>query len=156
MSAHPFVQLHATTEEVASGSLTSERQSRVLDSIRTHGAAIVTDAVSLEHCDALLAAMLEELDAAARQPLALDIPGHVQHNPPPRARHLYPDIIANPLATSIARALMGRVRLSLYTGNTMLPRTTQQQPLHWDEYQLWPGLEHAPPVAALAVNIPLV
>jgi hypothetical protein len=153
---HPFVQLHATVDEVGSGSLTSERQSMVLESIRTLGAAIVTGAVSLEHCDALRAAMLEELDAAARQPLALDIPGHVQHNPPPRARDLYADIIANPIVTSIARALMGRVRLSLYTGNTMLPHTTQQQPLHWDEYQLWPGLEQAPPLAALAANIPLV
>src|SRR5262249_46130283 len=96
------------------------------------------------------------LVAASQKPAALEVPGHVQHNPPPRARDLYPDVIANPLALSVARALMGRVRLALYTGNTMLPHTTQQQPLHWDEYQLWPDLEHAPPVAALVVNIPLV
>jgi hypothetical protein len=141
---------------LAADCLSAERQANVLESIRTLGAAIVTGAVSLDHCDALRTAMEADLPDAARKPLALDIPGHVQHNPPPRARDLYPDIIANPIVSSIARALMGPVRLSLYTGNTMLPHTTQQQPLHWDEYQLWPGLEHAPPVAALAANIPLV
>ena len=156
MSNHPFARIHATEHEVTAGSLSAERQAQVLQSIRTFGAAIVTGAVSVSHCDALRDAMAVDLPDAASKPLALDIPGHVQHNPPPRARDLYPDIIANPIVMSIARALMGAVRLSLYTGNTMLPHTTQQQPLHWDEYQLWPGLEHAPPVAALAVNIPLV
>jgi ectoine hydroxylase-related dioxygenase (phytanoyl-CoA dioxygenase family) len=152
----PFERLAATPDEVAQGALSSGRQARVVASIRTHGAAIVTDAVDDVHCDALSAVMAEDLDAAARHPFALDIPGHVQHNPPPRARDIYADIIANPIALSVARALMGRVRLSLYTGNTMLPHTTQQQPVHWDEYQLWPAMEQAPPVASLAVNIPLV
>jgi hypothetical protein len=156
MTTHPFVEIHATADELANGCLSAGRLARVLQSIRSLGAAIVTGAVNLDHCDALRAAMAADLPAAARKPLALDIPGHVQHNPPPRARDLYPDIIANPIVMSIARELMGSIRLSLYTGNTMLPHTTQPQPLHWDEYQLWPGLEHAPPVAALAANIPLV
>jgi hypothetical protein len=136
--------------------LSAERLSNVVESIRMHGASILEGAVDLDHCDALRASMAEDLDAAARHPFALDIPGHVQHNPPPRARDLYADIIANPIAVSIARALMGRVRLALYTGNTMLAHTTQQQPVHWDDYQLWPGLEQAPPTSSLAVNIPLV
>jgi len=156
MSDHPFVTLRAGAGEIAAGALSAERLSNVVESIRVHGASILEGAVDLDHCDALRASMAEDLDAAARHPFALDIPGHVQHNPPPRARDLYADIIANPIAVSIARALMGRVRLALYTGNTMLAHTTQQQPVHWDDYQLWPGLEQAPPTSSLAVNIPLV
>jgi hypothetical protein len=156
MSDHPFVTLRASTEEIAAGALSAERLSKVVGSIRVHGAAIVEGAVALDHCDALRASMAEDLDAAARHPFALEVRGHVQHNPPPRARDLYADIIANPIAVSVARALMGRVRLALYTGNTMLAHTTQRQPVHWDDYQLWPGLEQAPPTSSLAVNIPLV
>jgi len=156
MTSAPFATVHATPDELAAGKLAPERHVAIVDSIRTHGAAIVVGAVDAAHCDALRASMDEDLAAAAAKPYALEVPGHVQHNPPPRARDLYPDVIANPLALSVARALMGRVRLSLYTGNTMLPHTTQAQPLHWDEYQLWPGLDAAPPVAALVVNIPLV
>lgn len=156
MRDHPFLVLEATSEEVSAGALAPERHASVVESIRMHGAAIVTGAVRLDQCDALRAAMAEELDAAARQPLALEVPGHVQHNPPPRARDLHPDVIANRIAVSIARALMGPVQLALYTGNTMLPHTTAQQPVHWDTPQLWPGLDHAPPPNALAINIPLV
>jgi hypothetical protein len=156
MRVHPFITLRATPDEVAAGALSADRLAQVVESIRVHGAAIVDGAVDIHHCEALRAAMSEDLDAAQRHPFALDVPGHLQHNPPPRARDLYPDIIANPIAVSVARALMGRVRLSLYTGNTMLAYTTQSQPVHWDDYQLWPGLEHAPPASSLAVNIPLV
>jgi hypothetical protein len=156
MNEHPFVVLVSTADELAAGRLSPDRQAAVLESFRTHGAAIIAGAVDLGHCDALRAAMDEDLDDAASRPFALDIPGHVQHNPPPRAKDLYIDIIANPIAVSLARALMGSVRLSLYTGNTMLPHTTQHQPLHWDEYQLWPDLETSPPPAAVTVNIPLV
>ena len=156
MSDHPFVTLRARPDEVAAGALSADRLTRVVESIRDHGAAIVEGTIDIAHCDALRIAMAADLDAAQRYPFALDIRGHLQHNPPPRARDLYPDIIANPIAVSVARALMGRVRLSLYTGNTMLGQTTQPQPVHWDDYQLWPGLEHAPPTSSLAVNIPLV
>jgi hypothetical protein len=156
MSQFSFERLAVAPDELAVGALSSDRQSKVLASIRTHGAAIVTGAVDLEHCDVLRDVMTADLDAAARYPCALDVPGHLQHNPPPRARDIHADIIANPIAVSIARALMGRVRLALYTGNTMLPHTTRQQPVHWDEAQLWPALEHAPPCASLVVNIPLV
>ena len=128
MTSAPFASVHATAEELAAGRLSSERHAAVVDSIREHGAAIVGGAVDIAHCEALRESMSHDLDAAAAKPYALEVPGHVQHNPPPRARDLYPDIIANPLALSLARALMGRVRLSLYTGNTMLAHTTQSQP----------------------------
>ena len=156
MNGHPFIVLACTADELASGALAPGRQAAALSSFREHGAALITGAVDPSHCDRLRAAMDADLDAAARKPFALDIPGHVQHNPPPRAKDLYRDIIANPIAISLAHALMGSVRLSLYTGNTMLPHTTEPQPLHWDEYQLWPNLEAAPPPAAVTVNIPLV
>lgn len=131
----------------------------VVASLREHGAAVVLDAVDPGTCDRLAAAMLAELDAAAATPAALEVPGHVQHNPPPRAEHLHADVIANPSATAIARALLGPgFHLTLYTGNTMLGHTTQAQPVHWDEPQLWPASAGAlaPPAHSLTVNMPLV
>ena len=156
MSDHAFTTLRVSRDELAAEALSADRLATVIDSIHTHGAAIIEGAVDLGHCDRLRVVMLEDLPAALRHPSALDTPGHLQHNPPPRARDLYADIIANPVALSVARALMGRVRLALYTGNTMLGHTSQQQPVHWDDYQLWSGLEQAPPTSSLAVNIPLV
>jgi hypothetical protein len=154
---HHFTTPEVTDDERSAGALTDERLASVLASLREHGAAIIIGAVDLECCDALCATMLAELDDATAKPAALDVQGHVQHNPPPRAEHLHGDIFANPLAVSVASALLGgRVHLSLYTGNTMLGHTTAQQPVHWDEHQLWPGLSAAPPAASLTVNIPLV
>jgi ectoine hydroxylase-related dioxygenase (phytanoyl-CoA dioxygenase family) len=46
--------------------------------------------------------------------------------------------------------------MTLYTGNTMLPGTTQMQPVHWDEGQLWAGLDAPSPAHSLTINVPLV
>jgi len=155
--SHPFLTLEATADELAAGALAPDRLAAAIESLRTLGAAVILDAVDLDVCDRLLAAMLADLDAAAAKPPSLDIRGHVQHNPPLRAEHLHVEVFANPIALSIVRALLGRnVQLALYTGNTMLPGTTDAQPVHWDEHQLWPGLETAPPAATVTVNIPLV
>jgi ectoine hydroxylase-related dioxygenase (phytanoyl-CoA dioxygenase family) len=154
---HPFTIVEASPDERAAGALTSERLAAVAASLREHGAAVIRGAVDLERCDLLLEAMMAELDQAAAKPHALDSKGHLQHNPPPRAEHLHVDIFANPVAVSVARALLGQgIQLSLYTGNTMLGHTAEAQPVHWDEFQLWAGLSQAPPAASLTVNIPLV
>ena len=149
--------VRATAAERRTGILEDARLAEVVASLREHGAAVVLDAVDLGPIDRLRDVMLSELDAAAATPAALDVPGHVQHNPPPRAADLHPEIFANPIALAVARALLGSaVNLSLYTGNTMLGHTARGQPLHWDEHQLWPGLSEAPPAASLTINIPLV
>jgi hypothetical protein len=154
---HPFTIVEATPDERAAGALASSRLAAVAASLSDQGAAIVLGAVDLEACDLLLEAMTTELHDAAAKPHALGCEGHVQHNPPPRAEHLHVDIFANPVAVSVARALLGHgIQLSLYTGNTMLGHTAGAQPVHWDEFQLWPDLPQAPPAASLTVNIPLV
>ena len=129
---------------------------RAVASIQEHGAAIVVDAVDTNVIDELHAVMLEELPHAATLPAALDIPGHVQHTPPPKAKYLHRDVIANPAAMAVLRAVIGPVQLSLYTGNTMLGGTSQQQPVHWDEAQLWPHAPGPTPPQQLTINIPLV
>lgn len=147
-AVHPFAVVDATDADavdVASASL------------RSLGAAVIRNAVPLDVIDRLRDAMLAELDLAAATPAALDVPGHVQHNPPPRGEHIYPEIIANPSALAVASSILGRgFQVTLYTGNTMLGGTTQQQPLHWDEPQLWANLPEAAPAHSLTVNIPLV
>src|SRR5689334_22497795 len=146
MVAHPFAIVDATTEDLT----------EAVASLRDLGAAVITNAVSGDHLDALRAVMLDELPHAASLEPALGIYGHVQHTPPPRAAHLYADVVANPTALAVCRALMGDLQLGLYTGNTMLGGTTEQQPAHWDYAQLWPGDYGPPPPQALIVNIPLV
>jgi ectoine hydroxylase-related dioxygenase (phytanoyl-CoA dioxygenase family) len=154
---HPFATVEATAEEVATGTLTEPRLTAVVDSLRVHGAAVVLNAVDLDHCEQLREVMLAELDQAVAEPAALDVHGHVQHNPPPRAEYLYVDVFANPIALAAVRAILGPVvHLSLYTGNTMLGGTAQAQPVHWDDPQLWAGMTEAPPASSLVVNIPLV
>jgi hypothetical protein len=155
-AAHPFATLAVTAEELAAGALAPERRAKAIASILELGAAVITGAVDVEHCDALREAMLAELPHAEAQPRALNVNGHVQHNPPPTAAHLYEDIVANRVGLDLVRAIVGQVQLTLYTGNTMLGGTTDEQPVHWDEAQLWSDLHTPPPPAALTVNIPLV
>jgi len=80
MSEHPFTTLRVTASEVVEGALSPDRLAAVVESIRRRGAAIVDGAVAIDHCDALCSAMAEDLEAAARHPAALEVPGHVQHN----------------------------------------------------------------------------
>jgi hypothetical protein len=47
MSAHPLVVLVCVSDELASATPAPERQAAVLESFRTHGAAIIVDAVEL-------------------------------------------------------------------------------------------------------------
>lgn len=128
-----------------------------IESLRTLGACVIEDAVDAGLCDSLGAAMLRDLPEAAKGKPAENTPGHVQHNPPLRAEHLHPEVFANPHAVAIATEVLGRgITLSLYTGNTMLGGTAQMQPIHWDEYQLWDGLDGPVPAHSITVNTPLV
>ena len=153
---HPFTVIAARADEVAAGALAAERQTAAVESLRIHGAVVIDGAIDAETCDSLREAMLADLPRAAAKPHALNVHGHIQHNPPLRAAHLHRDVIANPIALTIIKAIIGPVQLSLYTGNTMMPHTTQEQPLHWDEYQLWPAADGPTPPAELTINIPLV
>ena len=150
MASHPFAVVAAVD-----GALSPADHDAVVTFVRELGAAVVLDAIDLDHVDALRGAMLESLPKAMAQPNALDVPGHVQHNPPTDGTHLYADIAANPVALAVARDLLGPVQLALYTGNTMLGGTTQQQPVHWDYPQLWPSATVDLPPPQLTVNIPL-
>lgn len=150
MAEHPFAVV-----EAVDGALSADDHAAVLASLRELGAAVVLGATDLDHVDALRAAMLDSLPRAMAQPLALDVPGHVQHNPPTDGTHLYRDIAANPVALAVATDLLGPVQLALYTGNTMLGGTTAQQPVHWDYPQLWPSADVPLPPPQLTVNIPL-
>jgi hypothetical protein len=146
---HPFAVVDGS-----SGALDADAHAAAVASLREHGAAVVTGAVASEICDELLAVMLEELPHAASLPFALDKPGHVQHTPPPRAKYLHKEVLTPPVAMALLRDVIGPVQLTLYTGNTMLPGTTEPQPVHWDEPQLW--RDHPTPAFSLTINIPLV
>src|SRR5436190_3433621 len=65
MSEHPFVVLVCVSDELASATVAPERQAAILESFRTHGAAIIVGAVERGHCDVLRAAMDVDLDDTA-------------------------------------------------------------------------------------------
>ena len=53
MSDHPFATLRVSRDELAAEALSADRLAAVVESIRTHGAAIIEGAVEPGHCDRL-------------------------------------------------------------------------------------------------------
>ena len=105
---HPFTTVEVTPDERAAGELSAPQLAMRAESLREHGAAIIVGAVDVGSCDLLLRGD-DGRDSTMRRrsrPRSTST-GHVQHNPPPRAAHLHADIFANPVAVSIAHALLG-------------------------------------------------
>ena len=126
--------------------------------VREDGVVALENAVSLESLDVLHPRMVEDARAIANSPDAPTnwIPGNIQQDPPPCAPFLRRDVILNPFAIQIAKAVFGtRIKSTAYTGNTAL-KGTERQPVHGDCGHLWDDLEVAHPAHLLVVNIPTV
>lgn len=128
-----------------------------VNAIVEDGAVIVANAVEPEPLVRLAARMDEDLAILLGRPDRAEnfAPGHVQQDPPAEAAFLWPALLCNPFATRVCREVLRQpLRLTAYSNNTNLPGS-QDQAVHVDEGQLWPGLTTAHPAARLIVNIPL-
>ncbi|HEY3236761.1 MAG TPA: phytanoyl-CoA dioxygenase family protein [Polyangiaceae bacterium] len=146
------------TQEIAPGALNSAAVEAAVRAVQHSGLVVLEGAVTAESINALRHKMTEDLPAFLarnRRPFNWN-PGNLQQAPPRALPYLLRDVLVNDSVIAVTSALLGAgVRSVYYEGNTAMPRSTQRQPVHTDQTQLWRGLEHAPPANALVINVPL-
>lgn len=153
-----LVSIDVTADELERGRLSPERRELAKQAILDDGVVLINGAIDLQHIDDLRTRMEEDLpELLRRQEHAPSwTTGHVQHQPPPFADAIYPDIVANPIAGDVARSILGDdIRIVLYTANTSLPGSARQR-THPDLPQLWPQLGASSPPFLLVANVTLV
>jgi hypothetical protein len=152
------VRIDVTGHELASGLLRPEPLEAACAAMRRDGIVILGVVVEREHLDALRERMMADLEVVLSRPDRPDnfLPGNVQQDPPPFPPYLFEDVLANPMALAVSRALLGlEVHNDFYSGNTNLPGS-QAQPVHVDEGQLWADMEVAHPCSGVVVQVCLV
>jgi ectoine hydroxylase-related dioxygenase (phytanoyl-CoA dioxygenase family) len=148
-----------TPADRAAATLGAGSLEHALAALREHGYAVIEDAVDRSDIAALGRRMLEDLPRLTGR---ADTPfnwnrGNLQQSPPRDARWLFPDLLFNPYACAISRALLGDEAINThYTGNTAMPRSTWRQPVHVDYGHLWPAAAGDSPPHGLIVNAPMV
>jgi len=121
------------------------------------GAVILAGAVPPESLARLAERMDEDLRILLGRPDRAEnfAPGHLQQDPPAEQAFLWSAVLAHPFVLRVCREVLRQpLRLTSYSNNTNLVGS-QDQAVHVDEGQLWPGLDQAHPPARLTVNIPL-
>jgi hypothetical protein len=152
------VRIDVTGQELASGRMRPEHSEAACAAMRRDGVVILGGVVEREHLDALRERMMADLEVVLMRPDRPDNfrPGNVQQDPPPFPPYLFEDVLANPMAIAVSRALLGPgVRNDFYSGNTNLPGS-QVQPVHVDEGQLWADMEVPHPCSGVVVQLCLV
>lgn len=153
-----MISLAITPEEKAAGHLTPEHIQTALAALRDDGFVVLENVVSSESLDALREKMLADVEAFTNRP---DAPfnfnrGNVQQDPPPFPPYLFRDVLVNDFVIDVTRAALGPgVTNAFYSGNTAI-KSEEEQPVHADTGQLFPGLEVATPAFGLVVNVPVV
>jgi hypothetical protein len=135
-------RLAVRPEERDAGALYPDRHAEARQALLHDGLVVLDDAIDVGHVDRLRERMEADLAEVASRETGEkrhNKQGHLQHQPPVDAAFLFPDVIANPVAVSLTRAVVGTVRLVLYTANTNLPGSVRQH-VHADLNQLWPDL----------------
>lgn len=140
--------------ERTGGTMTAPTLDKALEALRADGYVCLPGVVSTDHIDALNEKMQADICAVEK---AVGIDDNYQGvRPPPFHPYLFNDIVFNPFAVAISRALFGDgCTCSTYGANTAFAGSKPQR-VHVDATQLWAGLDEAPPCHALVVNIPLV
>jgi hypothetical protein len=158
MTDGAIVRIDATDQELTSGELSLEHLQAACAAMRQDGTVVLGGVVQREHLEALRERMMTDLEVVLARPDRPDnfLPGNVQQDPPPFPPYLFEDVLANPLAAAVSRALMGPgVHNDFYSGNTNLPGSPAQ-PVHVDEGQLWADMPEAHPCSGVIVQICLV
>lgn len=151
-------QIAVSPDEKASGALTTENQSRAVDTLRNDGYIVLSGIVDTAHLNVLQERMLTDLQKILARP---DAPfnfntGNVQQDPPPFPPFLFDDIVKNEIVIGVTKAVLGpNPKMPFYSGNTALPGGSRQ-PVHPDVGQLWTNLEHPTPAFGLVINVPVV
>ncbi|MFZ4507462.1 MAG: phytanoyl-CoA dioxygenase family protein [Fimbriimonas sp.] len=145
-------------EEFANGQPSPESVQAARSALLEHGVIILKGVVSPESVQALHEKMIADLPLWVNRPDAPFNwnPGNVQQDPPPFAPYLFKDVLFNPFALAISKSILGSMNLTLYSGNTAMPKSDKRQPVHADTGHLWPNHDPATPPYAIVVNLPTV
>ena len=150
--------LTLTESELRAGHLSDAHLQTAVTAIREEGFVVLLGAVSQHSLDTVRDKMLEDVERfVKRQNASFNWnKGNIQQDPPPFPPYLFADILMNPFAVDVTRAILGPgVKNAFYSGNTAL-QSQSRQPVHGDTGQLWNDLQVAPPAAQLVVNIMMV
>ena len=157
-----------TEQEQASGALTNQSLGNIRDSFETKGFAVVGGLVSLQSCEHLSQAIVEDvaLIRAREQPTRHEKHtgiGHLQLGLRRYAPYVKPDLVANALIEHIVSSLLGAgAWLGFYNGNVNCPGSGYQ-PLHFDRPYSWKTQQQAiaagkswpPPTTTLSCSLAL-
>ena len=150
------MEITVSPEEKIEETLSEAHLAQAIEAIQTQGFVVLADVIAHTHLDMLHERMLadsQELLAAKRWGGAGQVQGHLQQGTPPFAPYVFSDIVANPYAIQVTKAILGAgVYNRFYNGNTNCPGSGTQ-PLHRDGLPLWPNLQTAHPPCSLIINV---
>jgi hypothetical protein len=148
------MRIQITPEEYDARRLESDHLAQAVRVLTEDGYVILGGAVATTTLDAIKPKLSEdtlELLRRGRWGGAGNRPGHLQQAMPRSRRHIYADIVTNPLIIQVTAAVLGEgLHNHFYNGNTNLPGS-EQQPLHRDFGHLWPDLIH--PTTSIVINL---
>ena len=153
------MQITVTAEELRQEEMSAAHLAQAVQALQTEGFVILVDVVNHDHLDSLrerMTADSQKLISAEKWGGAGRIAGHLQQGPPPFAPYVFRDIVANPFAIQVTKAVLGEGLYNrFYNGNANCPGSGVQ-PLHADGPHLWPAMATAHPTSTLIVNVTLI
>jgi hypothetical protein len=157
-----------SASERAQGAILPDKLADITADIDSKGYAIVSDLISSETCELLMASVIE--DAQLIRALGKPTPhekatgrGHLQLGLRRYAPYVKADLVANPLIENVIAAVLGAgAWLGFYSGNVNVKGSTYQ-PLHFDRPFSWKTREEAeqdgqrwpPPATTLSCSVAL-
>ncbi len=148
------MRIQTTPEESHARRLDSDHLAQAVGALADDGYVILGGVVGTKTLDAIRPKLIEdtaELRRRGRWGGAGQRPGHLQQAMPRSGRHIYSDLITNPLIIQVTQAVLGEgLHNHFYNGNTNLPGS-EQQPLHRDLGHLWPDVIH--PTTSIVINV---
>ncbi|MCX6047346.1 MAG: phytanoyl-CoA dioxygenase family protein [Chloroflexi bacterium] len=153
------MEIIITPPELAQASLSDTHLAQAVKALREDGFVVLADVVDHTHLDILherMEADSQRLIKDKRWGGAGSVLGHLQQGPPPFAPYVFSDIMANPFAIQVSKAILGEGLYNrFYNGNANCPGSGTQ-PLHGDAPHLWQDMTIAHPTVSLVVNVSLV
>jgi ectoine hydroxylase-related dioxygenase (phytanoyl-CoA dioxygenase family) len=154
------VRIQVSEDERAAGVLGPEKFEQAREAILDDGIVILDDLVPVDFVDSLRERMAAEVPALLERAKAHTgnrFPGQLNQEPPHDPEFLRPEILANPIALGIIRALVGdTITTLIYSSNVNIPGSTRQE-VHCDLWQLCPDLDPVPRAPfSVVFNLPLV
>lgn len=153
------MEIIITATELAQAKMSDAHLAQAIKALREDGYVVLADVIDHAHLDCLHERMEADSQLLINDQKwggAGQIAGHLQQGPPPFAPYVFSDIVANPFAIQVSKAILGEGAYNLFfNGNANCPGSGTQ-PLHGDAPHLWQDMTTAHPTVSLVVNVSLV